>query len=179
MISLLGRFLLPASERANIHDPDTKEERPKMANFVITGKAEQTDESSYIMQSTGEVVTKNQLTLNVPGMNDRVLCEMPLDVSPKSDMLEQWEMEETWLVVSASTMRALGFTRSNARPGEKAVGALVIFQAIDVREATADERRALMEAQGQQAPGQAAPRRSQGRARRHQGSREAVCLDDP
>jgi len=55
-------------------------------------------------------------------------------------------MEESWLVVSATTMRALGFTRSNARPGEKAVGALVIFRATDVREATADERRALMEA---------------------------------
>ena len=38
-----------------------------MANFVITGKAEQTDESSYTIQSTGEVVTKIQLTLNVPG----------------------------------------------------------------------------------------------------------------
>src|SRR5262245_42244763 len=79
-------------------------------------------------------------------MNDRVLCEMPLDVSPKSDILEQWEMEESWLVVSANTMRALGFTPSNARPGEKAVGALVNFQATDVREATADERRPLMEA---------------------------------
>ena len=66
-----------------------------MANFVITGKAEQTDESSYTVQSTGEVVTKIQLTLNVPGMQDRVLCEMPLDVSPKPDILEQWEMEET------------------------------------------------------------------------------------
>ena len=117
-----------------------------MANFVITGKAEQVDESSYTVQSTGEVVTKIQLTLNVPGMTDRVLCEMPLDVSPKSDTLEQWEMDETWVVVSASTMRALGFTRANARPGEKAVGALVIFQATDVREASADERRSLMEA---------------------------------
>lgn len=117
-----------------------------MANFVITGKAEQVDESSYTVQSTGEVVTKMQLTLNVPGMTDRVLCEMPLDVSPKSDTLEQWEMDETWVVVSANTMRALGFTRSNARPGEKAVGALVIFQATDVREATEDERRSLMEA---------------------------------
>jgi hypothetical protein len=46
-----------------------------MANFLITGKAEQTDESSYTVQSTGEVVTKIQLTLNVPGMQDRVLCE--------------------------------------------------------------------------------------------------------
>jgi len=60
-----------------------------MASFVITGKAEQTDESSYTVQSTGEVVTKIQLTLNVPGMQDRVLCEMPLDVSPKPDILEQ------------------------------------------------------------------------------------------
>jgi hypothetical protein len=117
-----------------------------MANFVITGKAEQVDESSYTVQSTGEVVTKMQLTLNVPGMTDRVLCEMPLDVSPKSDTLEQWEMDETWVVVSANSMRALGFTRANARPGEKAVGALVIFQATEVREATADERRNLMEA---------------------------------
>jgi hypothetical protein len=117
-----------------------------MANFVITGKAEQTDESSYTNQSTGELVTKMQLTLNVPGMNDRVLCEMPLDVSPKLETLEKWELEETWVVVSANAMRALGFTRANARPGEKAVGALVIFQATDVREATADERRALMEA---------------------------------
>jgi hypothetical protein len=117
-----------------------------MANFVITGKAEQTDESSYTIQSTGEVVTKIQLTLNIPGMADRVLCEMPLDVSPKSDVLEQWEMEETWLVVSANTMRALGFIRSNARPGEKAAGALVIFHATEAHEATADERRAQMEA---------------------------------
>src|SRR5678815_4864400 len=92
--------------------PNTKEEAATMANFVITGKAEQTDESSYTVQSTGEVVTKIQLTLNVPGMTDRVLCEMPLDVSPKPDILEQWEMEESWLVVSASTMRALGFTLS-------------------------------------------------------------------
>jgi hypothetical protein len=130
-----------------------------MANFVITGKAEQTDESSYTVQSTGEIVTKIQLTLNVPGMNDRVLCEMPLDVSPKPDMLEQWEMEESWLVVSANTMRALGFTRSNARPGEKAVGA--------------DGG-----AQGQQAPGQTASRRAQGGTRCCQSRREAVRLDD-
>src|SRR5262245_51648840 len=118
-----------------------KVERRTMANFVITGKAEQTDESSSTAPCNGEVVTKIQLTLNVPGMQDRKLGEMPLDVSPKPDSLEQWEMEEAWLVVSAHPMRALGFTRSNARPGEKTVGALVMFQATEVREATADERR--------------------------------------
>src|SRR4029078_11818208 len=115
-----------------------------MANFVLTGRAFEVDESSYTVQSTGEVVTKMQLTLNVAGMTDRVLCEMPLDVAPTSDVMEHGEMEEAWLVVCANTMRALGFTRSNARPGEKAVGALVIFQATEVREATADERRALL-----------------------------------
>jgi hypothetical protein len=136
-----------------------------MANFVITGKAEQVDESSYTVQSTGEVVTRMQLTLNVPGMTDRVLCEMPLDVSPKSDSLEQWEMDETWVVVSANTMRALGFTRSNARPGEKTVGALVIFQATEVREASEDERRALMEAR-KASKLQARQRRAQRKAER-------------
>jgi hypothetical protein len=167
MIRLLSRYFVARELAGDASKLNTKEERGTMANFVITGKAEQTDESSYTVQSTGEVVTKIQLTLNVPGMPDRVLCEMPLDVSPKPDILEQWEMEESWLVVSANTMRALGFTRSNARPGEKAVGALVIFQATDVREATADERRALMEArkvsklQGQQAASQAAPRPAQ------------------
>jgi hypothetical protein len=136
-----------------------------MPNFVITGKGEQVDESTYTVQSTGEVVTKMQLTLNVPGLTDRVLCEMPLDVAPKSDILEQWGMDETWLVVSANTMRALGFTRSNARPGEKAVGALVIFQATEVREATADERRALMEAR-KVSKLQAKQRRAQRKAER-------------
>jgi hypothetical protein len=82
-------FLLPANGRADATESNTKEERTTMANFVITDKAEQTDESSYTVQSTGEVVTKIQLTLNVPGMQDRVLCEMPVDVSPKSDILEQ------------------------------------------------------------------------------------------
>jgi hypothetical protein len=75
-----------------------------MTYFQLTGKAEQTDESTYTIQSTGEIVTKIQLTLNIPGMNERVLCEMPLDVAPKPDILEQWEMEESWLVVSASSV---------------------------------------------------------------------------
>jgi hypothetical protein len=144
-----------------------------MANFVLTGRAVEVDESSYTVQSTGEVVTKMQLTLNVAGMTDRVLCEMPLDVAPKSDVMEQWEMEETWLVVSANTMRALGFTRSNARPGEKAVGALVIFQATEVREATAEERRALMEAR-KVSKLQARQRRAQRKADRETAKAQAA-----
>jgi hypothetical protein len=62
--------------------------------------------------------------------------------------MEQWEMEESSLVVSANTTHALGCARSNVRPGEKAVDALVIFQATKVRKATAVERRAAGKAAG-------------------------------
>ena len=117
-----------------------------MTYFQIVAKAEDTDESSYTNKSTGEVVTKVQLSLVVPGMQDRVRCEMPLDVAPPPEVLSRWELEETWVVVSASSMRALSFERTNARPGEKSTGALVVFQATEVREATADERRELQEA---------------------------------
>jgi hypothetical protein len=79
-------------------------------------------------------------------MKERVLCELPLDAAPTTDMPDKWEMDESWVVVCADGMRALGFQRSNVRAGEKAVGALVIFQASGVREATPDERRQLQEA---------------------------------
>jgi hypothetical protein len=117
-----------------------------MSNFQILAKTEQTEESSYTVKSTGETVTKVQITLSVPGMSDRVICEMPLDVAPTAATLEQWEMDESWVVVSANGFRALGFTRANARPGEKPVGAMVIFQATEVREANAEERKALIAA---------------------------------
>jgi hypothetical protein len=114
--------------------------------FEITAKVEEVDESSYTVQSTGEIVTKIQLSLVVPGMRERVLCELPPEVAPKPDILDRWEMEESWVVVSAAGMRALGFARSNVRAGEKAVGALVIFQGEAVREATTEERKRLQEA---------------------------------
>jgi hypothetical protein len=79
-------------------------------------------------------------------MRDRVLCEMPKLSAPKPDLLDKWELEEAWIVVSADGIRALGFARTNARAGEKAVGALVVFQASEVREASAEERRALQQA---------------------------------
>jgi hypothetical protein len=117
-----------------------------MAYFEVTGKVEEADESSYTIQATGEVVTRIRLALVVPGMRDRVTCELPADVAPKADVLERWELEESWVVVSADGMRALAFERKNARAGEKPVGALVVFQAQDAREATADERKALQAA---------------------------------
>ncbi len=117
-----------------------------MAYFEITAKVEGVNESSYTQQTTGEIITRIQLSLIVPSMRERVLCELPLEAAPKTDQLDRWEMEESWVVVSADGMRALGFTRSSVRAGEKAVGALVIFQGAAVREATPEERKRLQEA---------------------------------
>jgi hypothetical protein len=117
-----------------------------MNYFEITAKVEEVNESSYTLKSTGEVITKVQLSLVVPSMRDWVLCELPLDKAPKADVLDQWEMEESWVVVSADGMRALAFERSNARAGEKPVGALVVFQGVEAREAKPEERKALQEA---------------------------------
>src|SRR5690242_17676497 len=104
-----------------------------MSYFEITGKCEEVNESSYTNQSTGEVVSKIQLSLVVPTMRDRIQCELPLDKAPKGADLERWELDESWLIVSAEGMRALAFERANARAGEKPVGAMVVFQAVEVR----------------------------------------------
>lgn len=117
--------------------------------FQITAKCEETNESSYMRKLADgkeEEVLRIQLSLVVPGMRDRVQCELSPENAPKPEILERWELEEAWVVVSADTMRALAFERSNVRAGEKPVGSLVIFQATDVREATADERKKLQEA---------------------------------
>jgi len=142
-----------------------------MNYFEITGKCEEADESSYTIQSTGEVVTKVRLSLVIPSMRDRVQCELPLEKAPKPDVLERWELEESWIVVSAESMRALAFERSNARAGEKPVGALVVFQAAEVREATAEERKQLQAARKAQKV--AAKQRRAARAAEKQATKDA------
>ena len=117
--------------------------------FQIIGKCEETDDSSYTRTTSDgkeETVSKVQLSLVIPGMQDRVRVELPLELAPSTDLLSQWELEESWLVVSATGMRALAFKRSNARPGEKDVGSFVVFSATAAREATADERKQLQAA---------------------------------
>ena len=92
-----------------------------MNYFEITAKCEEVNESSYTIQSTGEIVTKIQLSLVVPSMRDRVLCEIPLEKAPTTDQMSTWELEESWLVVSADGMRLHGFleARPVVRPGNE------------------------------------------------------------
>ncbi len=107
--------------------------------FQIIGKCEESDDSSYTRTTADgkeETVSKVQLSLVIPGMQDRVRVEMPLELAPSTDLLSQWELEESWLVVSATGMRALAFKRRNARAGEKDVGSMVIFAGAAAREAT-------------------------------------------
>lgn len=134
-----------------------------MQYIQLTGKVEQWDDSSYTNQTTGEVVEKRQLSLVIPGMRDRLLVEFTRDQSPTDDLLDKWELDESWVVVGADGLRALGFTRSNARAGERATGAMVVFQGVDAREVTGDERRNLQTARKQQ-KAQAKARRAQRQA---------------
>jgi hypothetical protein len=117
--------------------------------MTLVTKVEEVSEQSFDRQrddGTTETVTKVQFSLVVPGMQDRLLAKMPLDQAPKTDILERWELDEAWVVVSADRLRAIGFKRPNARPGEKEAGALVVFQASEIREATAEERKQLQAA---------------------------------
>jgi hypothetical protein len=144
-----------------------------MSYFGITAKVEEVNESSCTLQSTGEIITKVQLSLVVPGMRDRVLCELPLEKAPTPDTLEKWELDESWVVVSAEGMRALAFERNNVRAGEKPVGALVVFQGVEAREATESERKELQQARKAQKL-QAKERRAQ-----RQTERQAAKSDMP
>jgi len=120
-----------------------------MAYMTLTTKVEEVSENSFDRvkdDGTTETITKVQFSLVVPGMQDRLIAEIPLETAPKTDILERWELEETWVVVGADRLRAIGFKRPNARPGEKEAGAVVIFQASEIREATSEERKALQAA---------------------------------
>ncbi len=120
-----------------------------MSYMTLVTKVEEVSEQSFDRQrddGTTETVTKVQFSLVVPGMQDRLLAEMPLEQAPKTDILERWELDEAWVVVGADRLRAIGFKRPNARPGEKEAGALVVFQASEIREATAEERKQLQAA---------------------------------
>jgi hypothetical protein len=120
-----------------------------LSYFQILGKCEETDDSSYTRTTADgkeETIAKVQLSLVIPGMQDRVRVELPLELAPSTDLFSQWELEESWLAISATGMRALAFKRTNARPGEKEVGSLVVFAGTAVREATGEERKQLQAA---------------------------------
>ena len=118
--------------------------------FTIRGRAESVEDKSYqrTIQEKGkpdreETVTRYQLTLTVPGMTDLVKCDLSperIEGLPAMKAMEQWELDETWVVVSADAMRlAKGDTDGRS-------WALVTFSATKVEEMSQAERSTLVDA---------------------------------
>src|SRR5256885_184609 len=110
-----------------------------LSYFTLIGKCEEAEDTSYERKTDDgktEKVQKFQLSLAMPGMQDPVRVEFAQEVAPTTDQMNQWELEENWLVVSASAMRTITFDRQNARPGEKKSAAFVVYVGSNAREAT-------------------------------------------
>src|SRR5215831_11308977 len=114
--------------------------------ITIFGKAEEVNDASYqrLTKKQGkeieETVQRWELSLTIPGMRDRVRVNLTPDIAPKQDIMDTWELEETWVMVSADGMRTVAFD------GSKGAGAIVTFNAVDVREAKPEERQKLQQA---------------------------------
>lgn len=117
--------------------------------FTIRGRVESIEETSYprLVKEKGkpdreETVLRYQLTLTVPGMQDLVKCDLSpdrIEGLPAMKQMEQWELDETWVVVTAESMRLTkGDTDGRA-------WALVSFSVSAVAEMSAPERSALVE----------------------------------
>jgi hypothetical protein len=63
----------------------------QLGYFRILGKCEETDDSSYtrVRDGKAETVSKVQLSLVVPGMQDRVRAELALELAPSTDLLSK------------------------------------------------------------------------------------------
>ena len=118
--------------------------------FTIRGRAESAEDKSYqrTIQEKGkpdreETVMRYQLTLTVPGMTDLVKCDLTperVEGMPAVKVMEQWELDETWVVVTADAMRlSKGETDGRA-------WALVTFSATKVEEMSQQERATLVDA---------------------------------
>lgn len=84
-----------------------------MSYVTLAAKLESYEENSFTSSSTGKQRSKIQLTLSIPSMHDKVLCEFDLEHAPSSELLDRWELDESWLIVAANSFRAMGYTRRN------------------------------------------------------------------
>src|SRR5215469_392740 len=88
-----------------------------------------------------EVVEQTEFTLDIPTMRERVRVSFPNDALPvNQDKMDQWESDGPWVVVLCD-----GY-RNNAFEGKKAAGAILTFNGVDIREASAQEKTELSKA---------------------------------
>jgi hypothetical protein len=118
--------------------------------FTIRGRVDSIEDTTYPRQVNKgkadeheELVPRYSLTLSVPGMTDLVRCDLDperVDNMPAIKVFDQWELDETWVVVTADAFRlAKGNTDGRA-------WALASFSVIKVEEMPAQERQALVDA---------------------------------
>lgn len=116
--------------------------------MYITGRGhvESFDDASFTRtikrdgKEIEETVQKFRLTLAIPGMQEQMQFDMTPEVAPDTKTQERWEMEETWVAVTADSMRlSKGETDGRA-------WAVVSFNATKVEELTQQQRQELVQA---------------------------------
>jgi len=119
-----------------------------MTYITVRGKVSAIEDTSYERtvkrngQKATETVQKFQLTVLQPGSVEPMQFDLDAQVAPDSAKMEQWELDETWVVVEADQMRRLVGT--NADSGK--AWAIVSFPAIEVREMTPQEKQGMQAA---------------------------------
>jgi hypothetical protein len=118
--------------------------------FTIRGRVDGIEDTAYPRtvnkgkpDEHEEMVPRYSLTLSIPGMSEVVRCDLDpqrVDNMPAIKVFDQWELDETWVVVEADQYRlAKGDTGGRA-------WALVSFAAVSVAEMTPQERQKLVDA---------------------------------
>ncbi len=118
--------------------------------ITITGKVEEVNVREFSRQLrekqgdawvSHEVMAQSiEVTLTIPTMRDRLRVAFTPEDAPSSDKLDQWELDESWVIITSSGVRA------NAFNGARGMAALVTFTGTDIREATPQERQKLQQA---------------------------------
>jgi hypothetical protein len=121
-----------------------------MPYFTLRGRVESIEDTSYTRkakkgtQEVEEPVQRFQLTLTVPGMGEGVKCDLSperVEGLPTQAKMDQWELDETWVVVTADAMRT-----AQGKTEEGRVWVLVTFAAVAVAEMDAQEKARMAEA---------------------------------
>jgi hypothetical protein len=126
------------------------QERSTLMYFTIRGRVDGIEDTAYPRKVNKgkpdeheEMVPRYSLTLSVPGMSELVRCDLDpqrVENMPAIKVFDQWELDETWVVVEAEQYRiAKGDTDGRA-------WALVSFTVISITEMSAQDRQKLVDA---------------------------------
>ena len=121
-----------------------------MPYITARGRVDSIDDTSYEREITKdgakvkETVTKFQLILSIPGSSEPMRFDMTPEVAPPVAKADQWETDETWVVVTADSMRLMSGSAEGGR-----AWAMVTFTATKVEEMSAAERATLQAARKQ------------------------------